>query len=41
MNWVNSGMSLAEIERQSWTLQEGQNFAVTGQPVGGLDELNT
>ena len=41
MNWVNSGMSLAEIERAIMDSPEGQNFAVTGQPVGGLDELNT
>tara|TARA_R100000329_G_scaffold51622_2_gene47618 strand:+ start:46 stop:1611 length:1566 start_codon:yes stop_codon:yes gene_type:complete len=41
MNWVNSGMSLAEIERAIMDSPEGQNFAITGQPVGGLDELNT
>ena len=41
MNWVNSGMSLAEIERAIIDSPEGQNFAITGQPVGGLDELNT
>ena len=40
MNWVNSGMSLAEIERALIDSPEGQNFLTTGQPVGGLDELN-
>lgn len=40
-NWVNSGMSLAEIERAIMDSPEGQNFSITGQPVGGLDELNT
>ena len=41
MNWVNSGMSLAEIERALIDSPEGQNFLATGQPVSGLDELNT